>query len=404
MTDERPQVRATAVLGIGALARSALALPPGLAGWPAAALRRWCGDELRGPLDAAAWSRLPRGGQGSAASPLPRRGRRAGALELVARWASEVVADVALLDGDAAVRVEGVKQLGALGAVEPIAERALRDPDVRVRSAAVAALGELRQPAALTALALRDASAEVRILAVRWLGELGDEPALLEALRDATPPMRIAALDAFAARKTAEPLLAAVASDAAPVAPMPSAGCRRSARRARRWRRSTIRSVGACRRARGARGGRAVQPRRGSPIRGCGRKPSLCSAPSAAALAAALGDVGADVRVAAVEWLGRLRAAPPLLRALADPHPSVRLAAVQAAAAAAASAAAHVVDDTRDALYQHGSVVPTAPCASPPRGLHRLGDPSWSGVIAGDSADAQRLGGRAPSGSSVLLG
>ena len=61
--------------------------------------------------------------------------------------ASEVVADVALLDGDAAVRVEGVKQLGALGAVEPIAERALRDPDVRVRSAAVAFAARARSSA-----------------------------------------------------------------------------------------------------------------------------------------------------------------------------------------------------------------------------------------------------------------
>ena len=55
---------------------------------------------------------------------LPRAGgpARAALLELVASLeASEVVADVALLDGDAAVRVEGVKQLGALGAtiVEP---------------------------------------------------------------------------------------------------------------------------------------------------------------------------------------------------------------------------------------------------------------------------------------------
>ena len=425
VTDERPQVRATAVLGIGALRREARSrMPPGLATLAPLAAALAAGgasdESMRGLVDAAAKVLKPlRCAPPLKVAPLiralPRAGgpARAALLELVASLeASEVVADVALLDGDAAVRVEGVKQLGALGAVEPIAERALRDPDVRVRSAAVAALGELRQPAALTALALRDASAEVRILAVRWLGELGDEPALLEALRDAAPPVRIAALDAFAARKTAEPLLAAVASDAAPevrayaLSRLPALGAAGAAA-------SSLDDIDPSVRAAALEvlaESRAVQPlvERGladADPRLRAQAVALLGSLGEPALAAALGDVDADVRVAAVEWLGRLRAAPPLLRALADPHPSVRLAAVQAATAAAASAAAHVVDDTRDALYQHG--LPDAHGAvrlAAARALHRLGDPSWSGVIAGDAADAQRLGRSAhPAAASVLL-
>ena len=383
VTDERPQVCATAVLGIGALRHGALAHAAGPRDAGAAGGARGGRCERRGMRASSTRRRACSNRCAARRRSAQRRSsarcrapadRRCGLLELVASLeASEVVADVALLDGDAAVRVEGVKQLGALDAVEPIAERALRDPDVRVRSAAVA-LGELRQPAALTALALRDASAEVRILAVRWLGDR-DEPALLEALRDAAPPVRIAALDAFAARKTAEPLLAAVASDAAPevrafaIGRLPALGAAGAAAASLDDPDPSVRAAAMEVLAES----RAVQPLvergladtdprlRAQAVALLGSSASPRSPPRSAT---------STPMCASPRSSGRPPRRPPLLRALADPHPSVRLAAVQAAAAAR-GVGGGTSSMTRDALYQHGlpdarGAVRLAPRGRPP--------------------------------------
>jgi len=87
----------------------------------------------------------------------------------------------ALRDEDATVRAaaaDGLGQLG-VGAAVPALIRALKDAAPAVRAAAAVALGQLRDPQAVDPLiaALEDAQWEVRTAALEALGRLGDRRA-----------------------------------------------------------------------------------------------------------------------------------------------------------------------------------------------------------------------------------